>query len=97
MLLACWDGIGVPPDIRVDNKKADIDAGSDPMLAFALSRVQAGNLKLQDEAESLVNRKQSMVAHFAMIVGRGELDDASGFLEKASASTDGSWFDSQVR
>ena len=51
----CWDGVGIPPDLRVLNTAADIAAGRDPMLEFAVRFLEKGTPALQDEAKSLVD------------------------------------------
>ena len=39
----CWEGIGVPPDIRIINTPEDIAAGRDMVLEFALDFVERGD------------------------------------------------------
>jgi len=56
-----WDGIGVPPDLRIVNSAADIAAGTDRVLEFALQLLDKGAPAPQDEAESLVDVKTSLV------------------------------------
>jgi C-terminal processing protease CtpA/Prc len=38
----CWDGIGVPPDLRIRNTPADIAAGKDRVLEFAQQLLKDG-------------------------------------------------------
>jgi C-terminal processing protease CtpA/Prc len=35
--MVCYEGKGVPPDIKLLNKKSDIDKGADPLIARALT------------------------------------------------------------
>ncbi len=39
----CWDGVGIPPDLRVINTAADIAAGRDRVLEFAMTVPGKGN------------------------------------------------------
>ena len=38
----CWEGLGIPPDYRINNSKADIAAQRDKVLEFAMSLIDAG-------------------------------------------------------
>ena len=38
----CWDGIGVPPDLRMVNTPEDIASGNDRVLEFALALLEKG-------------------------------------------------------
>lgn len=38
----CWEGVGIPPDYRSINTKADIEARRDKVLEFAMALVEAG-------------------------------------------------------
>lgn len=38
----CWEGLGIAPNYRVVNSKADMDAKRDKVLEFALSLIAAG-------------------------------------------------------
>ena len=60
-----WDGIGVPPDLRIVNTAADIAAGRDRVLEFALQLLEKGAPKPQDESASLRNIKTSLVEAYA--------------------------------
>ena len=41
----CWEGIGIPPDIRQINSKEDIKNGKDRVVELAISLIQSGELK----------------------------------------------------
>jgi carboxyl-terminal processing protease len=41
----CWEGIGVPPDLRVVNTKEDLANGRDRILEFAIQVIDAGSTK----------------------------------------------------
>ena len=38
----CWEGIGIPPDYRQLNTKADIDAKRDRVLELAIALIESG-------------------------------------------------------
>jgi carboxyl-terminal processing protease len=88
----CWDGIGVPPDLRIKNTKADIDAGRDRVLDFAIRLLQDGSLQPQDEAGSLVDLRTSIVGEYAENVETHGLESAVASLEKALADDTGEYF-----
>lgn len=84
----CWDGIGGPPDLRIKNTKADIDAEKDRVLEFAVQLLEKGDLKPQDEASSLKNLKTSLVDEFAKGVEEEGLETALARLNKARVARD---------
>jgi carboxyl-terminal processing protease len=88
----CWDGIGLAPDLRIKNTKADIDAGRDRVLEFAIRLLQSGNLQLQDEAGSLVDLRTSMVGEYAKNVETHGFESAVASLDKAMADETGKYF-----
>lgn len=88
----CWDGIGVSPDLRITNTKADIDAGNDRVLDFAIRLAERGNLELQDESSSLVHLKTSLVEKFADDVESIGVEAALASLNEARASGDDAFF-----
>jgi carboxyl-terminal processing protease len=88
----CWDGIGVAPDLRIKNTKADIDAGRDRVLEFAMRLLRSGNLQPQEEAGSLVDLRTSIVGEYARNVETHGLESAVVSLEKALADGTGEYF-----
>jgi carboxyl-terminal processing protease len=88
----CWDGIGVPPDLRIRNTREDIEAGRDRVLEFAVRLVEDGGPRPQDEASSLVALKTSLVERFARDVGEQGLDAAVAALERDRESKDPQYF-----
>jgi carboxyl-terminal processing protease len=73
----CWEGIGVPPDIKISCDYNEVVPENDPALATAISLIKSGNLSLQDEHEN-TGPTQSL-AHLL------ENDMASGGIENAIA------------
>ena len=56
----CWEGIGVPPDIRQLNSDSDIKQQRDRVFEVAVALLRKGSLKPQDERESLKNIRESL-------------------------------------
>ncbi len=56
----CWEGIGVPPDLRIINTKEDVQRGKDSVLELAIALLDSSSLKLQDESGSLQNIRESL-------------------------------------
>ena len=61
----CWDGVGVPPDLRICNAAQDVAADEDRVLEFAVQFLEKGLPALQDEADSLKDLKTSLVEEYA--------------------------------
>jgi tetratricopeptide (TPR) repeat protein len=78
-----WDGIGVPPDLRIVNTAADIAAGRDRVLEFALQLLEKGAPAPQDEADSLVNLKTSLVEAYVRCAGEKGVEAATTELNRA--------------
>jgi len=45
----CWEGIGVPPDLRIVNTEENVKEGRDRVLEFALDLIDSGALKPHEE------------------------------------------------
>jgi carboxyl-terminal processing protease len=73
----CWEGIGVPPDLKVSCDYDEAVPEKDPLLETAISLIRSGNLSLQDEGEN-VRPTQSLASQL-------ESDIASEGIEKAVA------------
>ncbi len=56
----CWEGIGVPMDLRILNSKEDIENKTDRVLEFAVKLIESGKLKPQPEPGSLENIRESL-------------------------------------
>ncbi len=81
----CWDGIGVPPDIRIVNTPEDIASGNDRVLEFALDLLEKGAPAPQDEAASLRNLRISLVRQYASDAKEKGVEAAVAGLEQARA------------
>jgi carboxyl-terminal processing protease len=82
----CWDGIGIPPDLRVLNTPAEIAAGTDRQLEFALRLLERGAPEPQDEAASLTGGKTSLVDEYARGVRQQQVEAAVSALSRARAA-----------
>ena len=82
----CWDGIGVPPDLRVLNTPAEIAAGTDRQLEFALRLLERGAPEPQDEAASLAGEKTSLVEEYERGVRQQSVEAAVAGLNRARAA-----------
>ena len=58
----CWEGIGVPPDLRVYEDPSNMDAGKDSALQLAVALIESGSISLQDESKSAEAARESLVA-----------------------------------
>ncbi|MEI6456481.1 MAG: S41 family peptidase [bacterium] len=57
----CWEGIGVPPNLRKKNTKEDIDAGNDKVLELAIELARAGGKSGKPPGGILVEAPFSLV------------------------------------
>ena len=57
----CWEGIGVPPDIRQVNSAADIRQQKDRIFELACTLLKQGKLKKQNEILSIQNVRESLI------------------------------------
>ena len=73
----CWEGIGVPPDIKVKCDYDSVAYETDPVLETAISLIKSGQLSFQDEREN-ARPTQSLVSLL-------EKDITSDGVKKATA------------
>jgi tetratricopeptide (TPR) repeat protein len=55
----CWEGIGVPPDLRIINTPDDIAAGRDRVLEFGLDFIRRGEPAPKNVSGSLADLRDS--------------------------------------
>jgi len=65
----CWEGIGVPPDLKLINSKDDTEKGIDRVFEFAVDLIELGGLSPQQEDGSLKGVRQSLVAQLRKDIG----------------------------
>jgi C-terminal processing protease CtpA/Prc len=88
----CWEGIGVPADIRQINTKQDIEAQSDKPLEFAVSLIETGSLKLQEESSSLKDIRESLARNLARDIKEKGLETALKAYRRAKAGAQSSYY-----
>jgi C-terminal processing protease CtpA/Prc/Flp pilus assembly protein TadD len=59
----CWEGIGVPMDLRIINTPEDIRARRDRVLEFALAFIERGEPSPRDVSSSVEDVRESWAAH----------------------------------
>jgi tetratricopeptide (TPR) repeat protein len=59
----CWEGIGVPMDLRITNKPEDIRARRDRVLEFALDFIERGEPSPRDVSSSVADIRESLAMH----------------------------------
>ncbi|NIO19217.1 MAG: tetratricopeptide repeat protein [Candidatus Aenigmarchaeota archaeon] len=72
----CWEGIGVPPDLRILNKEEEGPQGKDQTLKFAVELLNSGSLELQDESGSLQNIRESLAKTLRTNIAQNGVDSA---------------------
>jgi tetratricopeptide (TPR) repeat protein len=88
----CWDGVGIPPDLRVINTAADIAAARDKVLEFAMQYLEKGAPALQDEGHSLVDLKKSLVDEYMQFVKGKGLEAAVAMLNRERVAGSGMYY-----
>ena len=87
-----WDGVGVPPDLRMLNMPADIASGTDRVLEFALQLLEKGVPAPQDESASLLNLRTSLVEEYVRDASEKGVEAAVAGLNRARAKRDDASF-----
>jgi carboxyl-terminal processing protease len=72
----CWEGIGVPPDLRIINSKNNIEQGHDKVLEFAVSLLNTDAIKLQNESSSIKNLRESLAENLSYNIDTKGIDAA---------------------
>ncbi|MCI0473053.1 MAG: S41 family peptidase, partial [Ignavibacteria bacterium] len=88
----CWEGIGVPPDIKMkDNYDSSVPA-NDLILETAVSLIRNGNLGLQDENEGL-KPTESLIQLFAADMEKYGMEEAEAKLkDRYIHNADGNYY-----
>jgi Tfp pilus assembly protein PilF len=88
----CWDGVGIPPDLRVLNTPAEIAAGTDRQLEFAVRLLERGAPAPQDERASVARLRTSLVREYARGVRGQGVEAAVAALKQARAASSATCF-----
>ncbi len=57
----CWEGLGIPPDLRITNSSSDIKKDKDNVLEFAIDLLNSGNIPHQSENDGLNDVRENFV------------------------------------
>lgn len=88
----CWEGIGVPSDIRQTNSKQDIDGQRDKVLELAISLIDTGALKAQEKPSSLKDIRESLAKNLARDINQNGIGAALEAFHKAKAGPPSSYY-----
>jgi carboxyl-terminal processing protease len=88
----CWEGIGVPANIRQINTKDDIEAKQDKVLELAISLINTGALRLHNQNAGLNDVRESLARNLAKGIEDRGLDAALAGFEKAKAGRSDSYY-----
>ena len=65
----CWEGIGVPVDVRQTNTRADLDSGHDRVLALAIDMISSGKVVIKEKAPgSLKDLRLPIATHLEVAI-----------------------------
>jgi tetratricopeptide (TPR) repeat protein len=88
----CWEGIGVPPDLRIVNRPEDIAAGRDRVLEFALAFAERGKPTLRDCSYSVEDLRASWATLLAQELAEGDVGEAIAGARSARAERPDGFF-----
>ncbi len=88
----CWEGMGVPPDLRKINTKEDIEAGNDKVLEFALDILKAGGNIRKEADGSLREIKISLVNQFVATSAKEGFENAVKEFNKSRKTNPGVYY-----
>jgi len=88
----CWEGIGVPADIRQTNTKKDLDEKRDRPLELALSLIETGTLAPQVELSSLRDIRESLARNLYRSITQKGLSPAITEFNKAKQGNPTSFY-----
>ncbi|MCP5106416.1 MAG: tetratricopeptide repeat protein [bacterium] len=72
----CWEGIGVPVDLRQTNSKEDIENKTDRVLELAVKLIESGKLVPREEPGSLEDIRESMAKRLENAIEKQGMDAA---------------------
>ncbi len=81
----CWEGIGVPADLRIINRPEDIAAGHDRVLDFALDFIRRGEPSPKDVSSGLADVRDSW-SELLELELEGRAADARSFEAAVAAA-----------
>jgi carboxyl-terminal processing protease len=78
----CWEGIGVPPNLRLINTREDINAGNDKVLELAIDIIKTGGYARKESEGSLNDLRISLVQKFLETSEKVGVKEAVSEFEK---------------
>ena len=88
----CWEGIGVPADIRQINLRQDVEQQRDRVVELAIAFLTSGNPKLRSERSGPVDIRESLAQKLARWIDGKGLESAMGEFEKAFGANRDAWY-----
>jgi tetratricopeptide (TPR) repeat protein len=88
----CWEGIGVPADIRQTNTKKDLDEKRDRPLELALGLIQAGPPAAQAKVSSLRDIRESLARNLYRSIGQKGIGPAIAEFNEAKSGNPESFY-----
>lgn len=71
----CWEGLGIPPDLKIKDDYSGVAKDTDQILESAISLINSGGLGLQDENEGLKSTR-SLVELLEQDIDKSGIDQA---------------------
>ncbi len=88
----CWEGIGVPPNLRITNSKKDIENKTDRVLELGLRLIESGALKPRPEPGSLKNIRESLAKSLELRIEKEGIDAAVKAFYNSKAGNPDSYY-----
>ncbi len=83
----CWEGIGVPADLRQTNSKENVEAGRDAVVELAMALIDSGALRPLDRDDGLVDLRASLVDELeGWLAGQEPGKAAAAFRQRKSSA-----------
>ncbi|MFH2053284.1 MAG: S41 family peptidase [bacterium] len=77
-----WEGVGIPPDVKIKNTQADVDAGRDLALEFAIRYLETGRPAPREHPNSLASVKESLADRISNDLETRGLEAATNTLAR---------------
>jgi carboxyl-terminal processing protease len=78
----CWEGVGIPADIRQTLTKQDIEEDQEKVLDLAIELINSGALKPQEELSSLKNIRESFLSFLKQEMQNVDFEEAINIFYK---------------
>ena len=82
----CWEGIGVPSDIREVNEKEDIQRGRDRVLELAIELMLKGHPKSHPDTAGLQDIRESLARSLSQNIDKHGIDAALATYKETRAA-----------